>query len=72
MVRRRWTTGRPLRLCSAMALADFPRYPLTFGPSPVHPLTRLTAHLGVFTASQRGNRKLRDIAAAMVEGAQRD
>lgn len=29
-----------------MALADFPRYPLTFGPSPVHPLERLTAHLG--------------------------
>lgn len=29
-----------------MSLADFPRYPLTFGPSPIHPLTRLTAHLG--------------------------
>ncbi len=29
-----------------MALADFPRHPLTFGPSPVHPLPRLTAHLG--------------------------
>ena len=29
-----------------MRLADFPRYPLTFGPSPVHPLRRLTAHLG--------------------------
>ena len=29
-----------------MSLADFPRYPLTFGPSPVHPLKRLTAHLG--------------------------
>ena len=27
-------------------LSDFPRYPLTFGPSPVHPLERLTAHLG--------------------------
>jgi 1-aminocyclopropane-1-carboxylate deaminase len=27
-------------------LADFPRYPLLFGPSPVHPLERLTAHLG--------------------------
>jgi len=25
---------------------DFPRYPLTFGPSPVHPLDRLTEHLG--------------------------
>jgi len=29
-----------------MTLSDFPRYPLTFGPSPVHPLERLTAHLG--------------------------
>jgi 1-aminocyclopropane-1-carboxylate deaminase len=29
-----------------MALSDFPRYPLTFGPSPVHPLERLSAHLG--------------------------
>ncbi|MGK9147427.1 1-aminocyclopropane-1-carboxylate deaminase [Plantibacter flavus] len=29
-----------------MSLSDFPRYPLTFGPSPVHELSRLTAHLG--------------------------
>jgi 1-aminocyclopropane-1-carboxylate deaminase len=29
-----------------VTLADFPRYPLLFGPSPVHPLERLTAHLG--------------------------
>ena len=29
-----------------MALADFPRYPLTFGPSPIHPLDRLSEHLG--------------------------
>lgn len=29
-----------------MTLADFPRHPLTFGPSPIHPLDRLTAHLG--------------------------
>ncbi len=29
-----------------MSLADFPRYPLTFGPSPIHPLRRLTEHLG--------------------------
>ncbi|MCS7476549.1 1-aminocyclopropane-1-carboxylate deaminase [Umezawaea endophytica] len=27
-------------------LQDFPRYPLLFGPSPVHRLDRLTAHLG--------------------------
>jgi 1-aminocyclopropane-1-carboxylate deaminase len=29
-----------------MSIDDFPRYPLLFGPSPVHPLERLTAHLG--------------------------
>src|SRR3954453_22065291 len=29
-----------------MSLQDFPRYPLLFGPSPVHPLDRLTDHLG--------------------------
>ena len=29
-----------------MRLHDFPRHPLTFGPSPVHRLARLTQHLG--------------------------
>jgi 1-aminocyclopropane-1-carboxylate deaminase len=29
-----------------MPLTDFPRHPLTFGPSPVHPLERLSRHLG--------------------------
>ena len=29
-----------------MAVSDFPRYPLLFGPSPVHRLERLSAHLG--------------------------
>jgi 1-aminocyclopropane-1-carboxylate deaminase len=29
-----------------MTLAGFPRFPLLFGPSPVHPLERLTGHLG--------------------------
>src|SRR3954468_10099846 len=29
-----------------MRLADFPRHPLLFGPSPVHRLERLTSHLG--------------------------
>ncbi|WP_159617523.1 1-aminocyclopropane-1-carboxylate deaminase [Arthrobacter zhaoguopingii] len=29
-----------------MAIADFERYPLTFGPSPIHHLPRLTSHLG--------------------------
>jgi 1-aminocyclopropane-1-carboxylate deaminase len=27
-------------------LADYPRHPLTFGPSPIHRLDRLTEHLG--------------------------
>jgi 1-aminocyclopropane-1-carboxylate deaminase len=31
---------------TAVALDDFERYPLLFGPSPVHPLRRLSAHLG--------------------------
>lgn len=29
-----------------MSLADFPRHQLTFGPSPIHPLERLSSHLG--------------------------
>ena len=29
-----------------MSIHDFERYPLTFGPSPVHRLARLTEHLG--------------------------
>jgi len=29
-----------------MAITDFERYPLTFGPSPIHTLPRLTEHLG--------------------------
>ncbi len=29
-----------------VSLDDFERYPLLFGPSPVHPLDRLTEHLG--------------------------
>lgn len=29
-----------------MKLHEFPRYPLTFGPSPLQPLKRLTQHLG--------------------------
>jgi len=29
-----------------MTLEDFPRYPLLFGPSPLHPLPRLSEHLG--------------------------
>lgn len=40
-----WTEPRRL-LFVPMPLTDFPRYPLLFGPSPIHPLDRLTAHLG--------------------------
>ena len=29
-----------------MSIVDFERYPLLFGPSPVHPLDRLSEHLG--------------------------
>lgn len=29
-----------------MALEDFARYPLLFGPSPIHPLERLSTLLG--------------------------
>ena len=29
-----------------MPIQDFPRYPLLFGPSPIHPLERLSRHLG--------------------------
>ena len=29
-----------------MSLADFPRHPLLFGPSPIHPMERLSNHLG--------------------------
>src|SRR5687767_1709239 len=31
---------------SPMSLESFERYPLLFGPSPVHPLDRLSKHLG--------------------------
>ena len=29
-----------------MSIASFERFPLLFGPAPVHPLARLTKHLG--------------------------
>jgi 1-aminocyclopropane-1-carboxylate deaminase len=29
-----------------MSIQDFARYPLLFGPSPIHPMERLSAHLG--------------------------
>lgn len=36
-----------------MPLADFPRVPLLFGPSPIHPLKRLSAELGVEVWAKR-------------------
>ena len=36
-----------------MNLTKFPRYPLTFGPSPIHPLKRLSEHLGVEVWAKR-------------------
>jgi 1-aminocyclopropane-1-carboxylate deaminase len=38
-------TGAPAEEV-AMGVEDFERYPLTFGPSPLHPLPRLSQHLG--------------------------
>jgi 1-aminocyclopropane-1-carboxylate deaminase len=38
--------GRALISEDAMLIGSFERYPLLFGPSPVHPLDRLSAHLG--------------------------
>lgn len=29
-----------------MTLSDFPRYPLLFGPSPIHRLDRMTEYFG--------------------------
>jgi 1-aminocyclopropane-1-carboxylate deaminase len=34
------------RTLTPMSIADFPRQPLLFGPSPIHPLPRLTKELG--------------------------
>ena len=40
-------TGRVVRRHDrGVKLHEFPRHPLTFGPSPVHRLARLTQHLG--------------------------
>src|SRR5215831_15131715 len=36
----------PDQRTSTMNLQRFPRYPLTFGPTPIQPLKRLSAHLG--------------------------
>ncbi|MFD4422115.1 1-aminocyclopropane-1-carboxylate deaminase [Agromyces sp. NPDC058484] len=47
-----------------MALADFPRHQLTFGPSPVHPVNRLSDHLG----GARVWMKREDVASGLAFG----
>jgi 1-aminocyclopropane-1-carboxylate deaminase len=47
-----------------MPLFDFPRYPLTFGPSPIHPLNRLSDHLG----GARIWAKREDVASGLAYG----
>jgi len=54
-----------------MSLSDFPRHPLTFGPSPVHPLDRLSAHLATETAAGAGPRiwaKREDVSSGLAYG----
>lgn len=47
-----------------MTLADFLRHSLTFGPSPIHPLDRLSAHLG----GARIWAKREDVASGLAYG----
>lgn len=54
-----------------MALSDFPRHSLTFGPSPVHPLDRLSAHLATETPTGAGPRiwaKREDVSSGLAYG----
>jgi 1-aminocyclopropane-1-carboxylate deaminase len=51
-----------------MALEDFPRHPLTFGPSPVHPLDRLTAHLAERGGGARIWAKREDCSSGLAYG----
>lgn len=43
-----WTSAMNMNTAQARSLnlQKFPRHPLTFGPSPIQPLKRLSAHLG--------------------------
>lgn len=51
-----------------MALPDFPRHPLTFGPSPVHPLDRLSAHLAPPGGGPRIWAKREDVSSGLAYG----
>ena len=44
-----------------MQLADIPRHPLTFGPSPIHPLPRLSEALGGEVEIPRGRYAFADL-----------
>ena len=44
--RRALALAHPPRVGATVSLDDFARVPLTFGPSPVHRLERLSEHLG--------------------------
>ncbi|MEI5674370.1 MULTISPECIES: 1-aminocyclopropane-1-carboxylate deaminase [unclassified Nocardioides] len=51
-----------------MALSDFPRHSLTFGPSPVHPLDRLSAHLTPAGGGPRIWAKREDVSSGLAYG----
>ncbi|SDE11824.1 1-aminocyclopropane-1-carboxylate deaminase [Nocardioides lianchengensis] len=51
-----------------MALSDFPRHSLTFGPSPVHPLDRLSTHLTPAGGGPRIWAKREDVSSGLAYG----
>lgn len=46
MVRAKQEAASSVRILAAMSIESFERHPLLFGPSPVHPLSRLSRDLG--------------------------
>ena len=48
-----------------MSIDDFPRYPLLFGPSPVHPLERLTARETAVVAALVAGVDTREVARTL-------
>src|SRR3954470_3614331 len=49
-------------------LDQFPRHPLTFGPSPVHPLPRLSAHLAAHGSGAQLWAKREDCSSGLAYG----